>query len=44
MGSLLSSKDHRMDPEMAVTELQSTLSAAAGIMRERKVVDYYFFF
>lgn len=41
MGSLLSSKDHRMDPEMAITELQSTLSAVAGIMGEGKVVDYF---
>lgn len=30
MGSWLSSKEHRMYPEMVVTELKSTLGAAAG--------------
>lgn len=34
MGRLLSSKGYRMDLEMSVTELKSTLGEAAGIMGE----------
>lgn len=34
MGSSLSSKEHSTYPEMVVTELKSTLGAAAGVMGE----------
>ena len=34
MERLLSSKERRMDPEMAVTELKSTFSQVARIMGE----------
>lgn len=41
MGSLLSSKEQRMYPEMVVTELKSTLGTVAGGMGEAWVVDYF---
>lgn len=41
MGNSLSSKGHRLYPEMVITELKSTLGAVAGVMGEAWVVDYF---